>query len=402
MFLSKCKKINIVPNGLKLNNNPFNSQSTSVKNKGHNICVKAEKRLRNAAINDAYQKQRDLQHDIRAYIQTLKSSSPTNYQQITEFCESQYRRYKKEVFQRKSKNFFQLCDNHPVLDSAAQFLHKTDNASLSAIHSNVANFSKLKLSQTHHDLLNLGLSFCPTPRHINPVKVCYDNEQFCRRLRLQEYFSNRKKENCSSTSNNKTKEWTPPDGRNQFIDSFVNRARTYYDNFVSSISHDTRSNLPNNQQSALKDLSSNNDIVIKEADKGGAITIINKEDYITDCNTLLEDNSTYHKTTTDMMQTHLNEAKNLLNNITVDNKQVVSQLLPAQPRPGLFYALPKLHKLKPLISSKYNNSHLINTLTNTEQITQVANSLEIRPPYRPIVSCKGTLTEHISEHVDSI
>ena len=166
------------------------------------------------------------------------------------------------------------------------------------------------------------------------MKVCDDNEQFCRRLRLQEYFSNKKRENCSSTSNNKTKEWTPPDGRNQFIDSFVNRARTYYDNFVSSISHDTRSNLPTNQQTALKDLSSNNDIVIKEADKGGAITIINKEDYITDCNTLLEDNSTYHKTTTDMMQTHLNEAKNLLNNITVDIKQVVSQLLPTQPKPG--------------------------------------------------------------------
>ena len=192
VFLSKCKKFNIVPNGLKLNN-PFNSQSTSVKNKGHNICVKAEQRLRNAAINDAYQKQRDLQRDIRTYIQTLKSSSPTNYQQIIEFCESQYRRHKKEFFQRKSPKNFMLCDNHPVLDSAAQFLHKTDNASLSAIHSNVAKFSKLKLSQTHHDLLNLGLSFCPTPRHINPVKVCYNNEQFCRRLRLQEYFPPPKK-----------------------------------------------------------------------------------------------------------------------------------------------------------------------------------------------------------------
>ena len=36
------------------------------------------------------------------------------------------------------------------------------------------------------------------------------------------------------------------------------------------------------QQTALKDLSSNNDIVKKEADKGGAITIINNDDYITD------------------------------------------------------------------------------------------------------------------------
>ena len=75
--------------------------------------------------------------------------------------------------------------------------------------------------------------------------------------------------------------------------------------------------------------------MIKEADKVGAITIINKEDYITDYNALLEDNSTYHKTTTVMMKTHLKEAGNLLNNITVANKQVVSKLLPTQPKPGL-------------------------------------------------------------------
>ena len=164
---------------------------------GRNICVKAEQRLINAVINDAYEKQRDLQRDlqrdIRTYIQTFKSSSPTYYQQITE----------SNGTLPTKVNFFLLCDNHPVLDSATQFIHKTDNANLSTTHSNVANFSNLKLSQTHLDLLDLGLSFCPTPRHINPTKVCYDDEQFCRRLRLQEY--------CSSTNNNKTKEWTHPD-----------------------------------------------------------------------------------------------------------------------------------------------------------------------------------------------
>ena len=137
--------------------------------------------------------------------------------------------------------------------------------------------------------------------------------------------------------------WTLPDGINHFIDSSAYRARTYYDNFVSSISHDTRSNLQTNQQTVLKDLSSNNDIVIKEADKGGAITIINKDDYITDCNTQLEDNSTYHKTTTDMMQTHLKEAENHLSGITIANEQNVSKLLTTQPTPGILYALPNLH-----------------------------------------------------------
>ena len=35
-----------------------------MKNKGRNVCVKAEQRLRNAAIKDAYQRQPDLQRDV--------------------------------------------------------------------------------------------------------------------------------------------------------------------------------------------------------------------------------------------------------------------------------------------------------------------------------------------------
>ena len=60
------------------------------------------------------------------------------------------------------------------------------------------------------------------------------------------------------------------------------------------------------------------------------------------------------------------------------------------------------HRLLQLISTKYNHSRLNKTHMNTEQITQAAISLEIKPPYRPIALCKGTLTEHISRSVDSI
>ena len=133
--------------------------------------------------------------------------------------------------------------------------------------------------------------------------------------------------------------------------------------------HYWRINLPTNLQTALKDLSSNNNIVVKEADKRVAITVINKDDHKTDCNILLEDNSTYHKTTTDLMETHLKEVGNLLNSITIANEQHVSKLFPTQSKPGKFYALHKLHRLKQLMCTKYNNSHLNKTLINTEQIT---------------------------------
>ena len=122
-----------------------------------------------------------------------------------------------------------------------------------------------------------------------------------------------------------------------YIYIYIYSARRYYDNFVSSISHDARSNLPTNQQAALKDLSSNNDIVMKEADKGGAITIINKEDYITDCNTLLEDNSTYHKTTSDMMEAHLKEAKNLFTASLLPTNNLFLNYY--QPNPNQVYSM---------------------------------------------------------------
>ena len=70
--------------------------------------------------------------------------------------------------------------------------------------------------------------------------------------------------------------------------------------------------------------------------------------------------------------------------------------------PGTFYALPKLHKLSHLISTNTNRHMTDGNLINTAQQIDKANCLHIRPPYKPIVSSKRTLTEHISGYVDSI
>ena len=183
---------------------------------------------------------------VYVYIQSLRSTSPTYHQQITDFTESLFRWQTMELFQQRSKKNKKLCNDHLVLDRVAQFIQTTGSTNLGAILTNVANISTLKQSQAHLDLFNLGLSFCPSPWRINPLNVCFDYEDFCRRLRWHEYFSTENTGSCSTTDNNKTKEWTPPDEWNQFIVTFVNLARTYYDNVVSSISHDAKSILPTN------------------------------------------------------------------------------------------------------------------------------------------------------------
>ena len=76
--------------------------------------------------------------------------------------------------------------------------------------------------------------------------------------------------------------------------------------------------------------------------------------------------------------------------------------MPTKPKPGIFYAITNQHRHRQLISSKHSHSHLIKILLNTEQITQVAISHEVSPSNRLIVSCKGTLADHISVCVVSI
>ena len=80
---------------------------------------------------------------------------------------------------------------------------------------------------------------------------------------------------------------------------------------ITNIPTDTQDNLSTIQRTAMKELSTNTNIVVKEADKGGAITIINTSDYIADCVLLLNDTKTYH-TSSKIIDKHVTEAENLV------------------------------------------------------------------------------------------
>ena len=144
--------------------------------------------------------------------------------------------------------------------------------------------------------------------------------------------------------------------------------------------------------------------MVKEADNGGAITIINTSDHTTDCVLLLNDKKTYQTTSSCITDKHVTEAKNHVESLADSNRQIIQGLLPNQPRAGIIQGLPKLHKLSQLINSRLNDNSL-NTFVNLSSISDIiteATKLNIRPPYRPVVSCIGTITEHISGFVDSI
>ena len=121
-----------------------------------------------------------------------------------------------------------------------------------------------------------------------------------------------------------------------------------------------------------------------------------------DSDLISTDTSTYQKTTSDMTETHNEEALDIISNISSHNRLHISELFHVEATPGTYYALPKLHKLSHLISTRAITLTTDDNLAITTQLINKANNLSIRPPYRAIVSSKRTLTEHNSGYVESI
>ena len=113
VFLSRCKKFDIIPKGLRLKN-PFKFQSNSLCIKGNYTCEKAERILRNTAINDAYRKQRLLEKEINTSRAILQREYPLEYEETADFINKQFERHKEMFFERKMKKFHSLCNQHPI------------------------------------------------------------------------------------------------------------------------------------------------------------------------------------------------------------------------------------------------------------------------------------------------
>ena len=123
----------------------------------------------------------------------------------------------------------------------------------------------------------------------------------------------------------------------------------------------------------MRELNNNNDIVIKPADKGGSIVIMNTTDYISGADRQL--NNPYHyerllEDPTQIFNTHINNLINQAWRLNIIDESTYNNLQTKNPRIPTFYLLPKIHK---------NDN-----------------------PGRPIVNGIGSVTEKISAYVDTI
>ena len=211
--------------------------------------------------------------------------------------------------------------------------------------------------------------------------------EFTRKVRLVEYFEGNKDDNDESLVRNKS-HWIPPKGRDSDLEAFVTNVTDIplTPNDKSKIKH----NLSKSQHNSIKSLALDDNIIIKEADKGGATVIMNKSFYQSKIEDMLSNQEYYEQLDNDphkpIMATYKKLVHKYENNIT---KKEFEYLTVFETQPSNFYGLPKIHKSKE-----------INEACTISQ----DNYVEIDAPenlnFRPIVAGPICETHRLSNFID--
>jgi hypothetical protein len=137
------------------------------------------------------------------------------------------------------------------------------------------------------------------------------------------------------------------------------------------------------ENKALAELKDNDSIVISLADKGDTWVIMNKEDYIYECERQLEDNSVYRLLQNSQRHLHAKLLRNVLLQMLKEKcitKRQFENLVPQENKikDRVFYTLPKIHKP---VSSWSKNGKV--------------------PPGRPIITNTNSADTKVSSYIDS-
>ena len=245
---------------------------------------------------------------------------------------------------------------------------------------NIHNLSRYQLTSSESRLLEKGLNFIPTPYPEHPARLLQDYLLFDRKLRLKYHFHHDSTSSLDSSLEEEVPQndilhpssgWTPNSGQDPFLDAF--RSNTLKDilNQLDQPRKLFKKNLKKDEFRAIQTLADNTNIVIKPADKGGKIVILNKEDYIQEGLRQLENLEHYEVLEEDPTKEFNGQILSTIKhgrNLGVIDSELEKILYKKNPRLATFYMLPKIHKPS--------------------------------NPGRPIVNSIGTITEKISAYID--
>ena len=251
---------------------------------------------------------------------------------------------------KSSKVSNSKSDNNAVHSRISQTTKGKKRARCFTKSTNTVNLSTYKLTPAEENLLNKGLNFIPTPSREHPSHILQDFLLFDRKLRLKYFFMDKEMDNNTLSEDRPfrlTTGWTPPATQDMNFDNY--RKFTHQELMQELLKPPKyhRFNLTKKERQAVKSLSQNPNIIIQPADKGGAIVIQDKQNYIEEClrqlNNMEHYKKLYYNPTTEynnkilkMLQQAIREEQN--------SEEETLYLFNDYPRISNFYTLPKIHK----------------------------------------------------------
>ena len=214
---------------------------------------------------------------------------------------------------RLSNRFSLLSHSDEKKDSSTKIIEASSNRH--QVSQVVHNISNSQLSSLEMAVLEKGLNFCPSTKELDTEKLMDDVFSYCRNIRLKHHFA----------SQNTNTEATPPPEESVVSDEERCEMKSKYRNpyfcvssnitppalekYIASTKSDIRklakqpnkvsSNSSSSERMTLDSLKKRKDIIITKADKGGKVVVMDKERYIKNCQTQLDDKEFYETISTD-------------------------------------------------------------------------------------------------------
>ena len=124
--------------------------------------------------------------------------------------------------------------------------------------------------------------------------------------------------------------WTPPEGQFASLDFFIKKCR--HDINKLNFNRNTNfSNLSSEERAALENLSKRKDLIVKAADKGGALVVWRADLYQKEALRQLSDTSFYAKVDKDLTSTNQQIVKSTINDLIVKQELRLLLLISSSP-----------------------------------------------------------------------
>ena len=376
-FLQHCLRQQIIPKGFV---SDFSPAAGTINQREHNRLDKISKKCsfqRMRCVVEIYTRQllsaRNSIDDLNSRLFALTAHTPGAFELIKLIINTYNNNFYTYLSTCKDKKINKL---KPPINNNMVPTGETLNTKLV-----VCIPPDLPISTEEKSVLSKGLKFIPLRQNHDTYQLTQDAHHFFRKLRLKLHFSGSSDggqdqdldtDDPFSDLAKRKSNWTPNPGVSQALELYIKK--TEHDLKLLKYPPLKRLNITRSERLAISNLRNRDDIVIKPADKGGAIVVWDRNLYINEALKQLSDTKFYAQRRMDGTLLNNKKIKTEIEKLIKENLLPKSahklRLFDSELGKPYFYLLPKIHK--------QGN------------------------PGRPIVSACSCPTEIISQFLDSV